>query len=74
MTLNALWNDTSTKAYINSDVAEQLKLKGTPKQVTANVLNNQVETFETLFVEFNLKSLNGKIKQRGHSFMTCGIK
>ena len=40
-----------TKIYINSDVAEQLKIKDTPKQVTANVFNNQVKTFETLPVE-----------------------
>ena len=33
MTANALLNDAITKIYINCDVAEQLKLKGTPKQV-----------------------------------------
>lgn len=31
MTVDALLDDTSTKTYINSDVAEQLKLKGIPK-------------------------------------------
>ena len=29
-----------------------------------NILNNQVKTFETLLVEFNLESVNGKIKER----------
>ena len=28
-----------------------------------NILNNQVKTFETLPVEFNLESVNGKIKE-----------
>ena len=30
-------SDSSTKTYINSDVAEQQKLKGIPKQVTAKL-------------------------------------
>ena len=51
MTLNALSDDVSTKRYIIGDVTEQLKLKRIPKQVTVNVLNNQVKTFETLPVE-----------------------
>ena len=64
MTVNALLDDASTKKYINNDVAEQLELKGIPKQVRVNVLNNQVRTFKTLPVEFNLESVNGKIKDR----------
>lgn len=59
-----------TKIYINSDVAEQLKIKDTPKQVTANVFNNQVKTFETLPVEFNLESLNRKLKQKLYAYTT----
>lgn len=34
ITVNALLDDASTKTYISSDVAEQLKLKGMPKEVT----------------------------------------
>ena len=64
MTVNALLDDASTKTYINNDVAEQLELKGIPKHVRVNVLNNQVRTFKTLPVEFNLESVNGKIKDR----------
>lgn len=51
-------DDASTKKYINSDVTEQLKLKGVPKQVIANALNNPIKTFETLPSEFNFESLN----------------
>ena len=58
MTVNALLDDASTKTYINDDVAEQLELKGIPKHVRVNVLNNQVP------VEFNLEIVNGKIKDR----------
>ena len=41
-----------------------MKLKGIPNQVRVNDLNNQVRTFKTLPVEFNLESVNGKIKER----------
>ena len=64
MTVNGLLDDASTKTYINNDVAERLELKGIPKQVRVNVLNNHVRTFKTLPVEFNLESVNEKIKDR----------
>ena len=70
MTLNALSDDVSTKRYIIGDVTEQLKLKRIPKPVTVNVLNNQVKTFETLPVEFNLESLNRKLKQKLYAYTT----
>ena len=52
MTVNALLDDASTKTYINADVAAELGLKGKTEQVTVNVLNGQVETFETRPVNF----------------------
>ena len=58
MIVNVLLDDASTKAYINSDVAEQLKLKGIPKQVTVNVLNNQSKIFEMLILSLILKNIN----------------
>ena len=64
MTVNGLLDDASTKTYINNDVAERLELKGIPKQVRVNVLNNHVRTFKTLPAEFNLESVNEKIKDR----------
>ena len=52
MTFNVLLDDASTKTYINADVAAELGLKGKTEQVTVNVLNGQVETFETRPVNF----------------------
>lgn len=49
---------------IYSDNTEQLQLKGIPKQLTVNVLNNQVKTFEALSVGINFESFNRKIKQK----------
>ena len=46
--------------YVNADVAAELGLRGHPQKVKVNVLNGQVETFETTPVECTLESLDGK--------------
>ena len=61
MTAIALLDDASTKTYINTDVATELGLKGNKEQVTINVLNGQLETFETMPVNFELESVNGNV-------------
>ena len=68
MTVNALLDDASTKTYINADVAAELGLKGKTEQVTVNVLNGQVETFETRPVNFELESVNGNVKLNVSAF------
>ena len=60
--VNALLDDASTKTYVNSDVAAQLGLQGKTERVTVNVLNGQVETFETRPVNVELESLTGEVK------------
>ena len=70
MTVNALLADASTKTYINTDVATELGLKGNQEQVTVNVLNGQLETFETMPVIFELESVNGKVKMKVSAYTT----
>ena len=60
--VNALLYDASTKTYVDSDVAAQLGLQGKTERVTVNVLNGQVETFETRPVYVELESLTGDVK------------
>ena len=60
--VNALLDDASTKTYVNSDVTAQLGLQGKTERVTVNVLNGQVETFETPPVNVELESLTGDVK------------
>ena len=60
--VNALLDDASTKTYINADVAAELGLQGKTERVTVNVLNGQVETFETRPVDVQLESLIGDVK------------
>ena len=60
--VNALLDDASTKTYINADVAAELGLQSKTERVTVNVLNGQVETFETRPVDVQLESLIGDVK------------
>ena len=59
LTVNALLDDASTNTYINDDVAAELGLRGKTEKVTVNVLNGQVETFETRPVNVELQSVDG---------------
>ncbi|XP_061170866.1 uncharacterized protein LOC133180337 [Saccostrea echinata] len=62
--INALLDDASTRTYINSDVAAELGLHGKLQRVTVGVLNNKTESFETMPVEFQIESIDGKIKTK----------
>ena len=65
---NALLDDASTKTYTNADVAAELGVQGTTEKVTVNVLNGQVETFETSPIEIELKSMNGNLSTQITAF------
>ena len=58
--MNALLDETSTRTYLNADVAAELGLQGHPQSVTVNVLNGQTETFETLPVVVELERFGWK--------------
>ena len=64
MVVNALLDDGSTKSYINSSVAAELRLQGVSQNVTVNKLNGQAEILQTTTVEFQLESLDGKVKTK----------
>ena len=59
--INALLDDASTKSYINADVAAELGLQGRTEKMTVNVLNGQVETFETKPINVELMSITGNV-------------
>ena len=58
--VNALLHDASTKTYMNVDVVAELALQGQVQKVTVNVVNDNVESFETMHIEVRLQSLNGQ--------------
>ena len=65
---NALLEDGSTKTHINSDAAAELNLQGGTRKVTVNMLNGQADSFQTNTVEFELESLDEKVKRTIQAF------
>ena len=59
--VNALLDEASTKTYLNADVGAELGLQGRTEKVTVNVLNGQIETFETKPVSFELLSVDRNV-------------
>ncbi|CAC5416213.1 unnamed protein product [Mytilus coruscus] len=70
LNVNALLDDASTKTFINADIAAELGLQGQVQKVTVNVLNNNVESFETMPVEVGLQCLIGKTDIKITAFTT----
>ena len=68
--VNALLDDASTKTYLNADIAAELRLVGETRKITVNVLNGQMDSFETMPVEFELESLDGKIQVSATGYTT----
>ena len=66
--VNALLDDGSTKTYINGDVAAELGLEGSTQRITVNVLNGKEDSFESMPVEFDLQSIDGKTRARISAF------
>ena len=61
VTVNPLLDDASTQTYTNHDVAAELGCRGRTEKVTVNVLNGQIETFETRPAEFVINSVAGDV-------------
>ena len=68
--VNAILDDCSSRTYLNSDIAAELGLEGSPHELTVNVLNDNQETFETTVVEFTISSLNGKVLKQASAYTT----
>ena len=59
--INALLDDASTKSYVNTDVTAELSLQGRTEKMTVNLLNGQVETFETKPINIEFMSITGNV-------------
>lgn len=68
--VNALLDDGSSKNYLNSDIAAELELEGSPHELTVNVLNDNQEKFETTVVEFKVSILNGRVSKLASAYTT----
>ena len=66
--VNALLDDASTKTYVNADVAAELGLQGRTERVKVNVLNGQIETFETKPIDVTLQSVAGNVSMKINAY------
>lgn len=71
--VNALLDDASTKTYLNADVAAELGLHGDLQPFSVNVINGQVESFDTMPVKFKLKSINGNSSTEVTALTTTNV-
>ena len=55
-------DDASAVSYVNEEVARALGLSATYEKVTVNVLNEDVETFDSMPVSLILESCDGNVK------------
>ena len=65
--VNALLDEASTKTYVNAGLQEKTE------KVTVNVLNGQIETFETKPVNFELLSVDCKVNMNVTAYMANSV-
>ena len=58
--VNAILDDGSNETFLNAEVAGVLGLKERYQTVTVNVLNNEVETFQSMPLDVTIESLDGE--------------
>ena len=68
--VNALLDDASSVSYVNEELAGVLGLSATYEQVTVNVLNETVQTFDSMLVQMTLESCDGNVKTTFEA-LTC---
>ena len=68
--VNAVLDDASSASYISEEVAGALGLSAPYEPVTVQVLNDSIETFDTMPVDLVLESSDGNVKIQFKAF-TC---
>ena len=58
--VNAILHDASNETFLNEEVAGALGLKESYQTVKVHVLNNSVETFQTMPLKVEIESVNGQ--------------
>ena len=61
--VNVLLDEASSKLYLNSDVAAELRLEGSPHKLIVNVFNGHHTALDTSLVEFVINSLDGSTSE-----------
>lgn len=61
--MSALRDDTSNEPFLNEKVVGALGLKQSYHTDKVHVLNNSVETFQTMPLRITIESVNGQLKK-----------
>ena len=59
--MNALFGDAISVWYVNEELAGVTRLSVKYEEVTVNVLNDTVQTFDGMLLKMNLESCDGNI-------------
>ena len=59
--MNALFGDAISVWYVNEELARVPRLSVKYEEVTVNVLNDTVQTFDGMLLKMNLESCDGNI-------------
>ena len=59
--MNALFGDAISVWYVNEELAGVRRLSVKYEEVTVNVLNDTVQTFDGMLLKMNLESCDGNI-------------
>ena len=60
--MNALFGDAISVWYVNEELAGVRRLSVKYEEVTVNVLNDTVQTFDGMLLKMNLESCDGNIR------------
>ena len=61
--VNALLDDASSKSYVNAHIVKKLELQGYPQQVKVGVLNGGIHELDSMSVDVELHSVDGKLSR-----------
>ena len=71
--VNAILDDASNETFLNEEVAGVLGLREPFKTVKVHVLNNEVETFQSMPVKLTIESVDGQFAKE-INVKTCPMK
>ena len=62
--VNAILDDASNETFLNEEVAGALGVSEPFETVRVHVLNNEVETFQSMPVKLTVESMDGLVQRR----------
>ena len=61
--VNAILDDASNETFLNEEVAGMLGIQEPFQTIKVHVLNNEIETFQSMPVNVTIKSVDGQFRK-----------